>query len=219
MANPDLLTNYGVPYVQENCALDLSDNVVIYGHHMNNGSMFADLCKYESENFYREHTTIRFDTLSGFGEYEIVAVFKTVAYSESGFKYYHFVNAAAPGQKYADTLSAGEVGAALGLSKSSLYDLLKAEPFQIIWINGHPRINKNSFEEWCAARPSLENTYSATEVAAMMGVHRNTVYGLIERGLFKTERYNDRPRIDKESFAKWYRSQTHYYIPAFEKEA
>ena len=79
-------SNYGVPYVQENCALDISDNVVIYGHHMNNGSMFADLCKYESENFYREHTTIRFDTLSGFGEYEIVAVFKTVAYSEQGFK-------------------------------------------------------------------------------------------------------------------------------------
>ena len=87
-------SNYGVPYVQENCALDLSDNVVIYGHHMNNGSMFADLCKYENENFYREHTTIRFDTLDGFGKYEIVAVFKTVAYSEQGFKYYHFVDAA-----------------------------------------------------------------------------------------------------------------------------
>ena len=55
--------------------------------------MFADLCKYESEDFYREHKTIRFDTLSGFGEYEIVTVFKTVAYSEAGFKYYHFVDA------------------------------------------------------------------------------------------------------------------------------
>lgn len=86
-------SNYGVPYVQENCALGISDNTVIYGHHMNDGSMFSDLCKYESEDFYREHKTIRFDTLSGFGEYEIVAVFKTVAYSEQGFKYYHFVNA------------------------------------------------------------------------------------------------------------------------------
>ena len=86
-------SNYGVPYVQENCALGISDNVVIYGHDMNNGSMFADLCKYEREDFYREHTTIHFDTLSSLGEYEIVAAFKTVAYSEDGFKYYHFVNA------------------------------------------------------------------------------------------------------------------------------
>ena len=31
--------------------------------------------------------------ISGFGEYEVVAAFKTVAYSEQGFKYYHFVNA------------------------------------------------------------------------------------------------------------------------------
>lgn len=86
-------SDYGVPYVQENCDLGLSDNCVIYGHHMNNGSMFADLCKYESKDFYKAHRTIRFDTLSGFGEYEVVAVFKTVAYSEQGFKYYHFVDA------------------------------------------------------------------------------------------------------------------------------
>lgn len=86
-------SDYGVPYVQENCDLEFSDNCVIYGHHMNNGTMFADLCKYADEDFYREHKTIRFDTLSGFGEYEIVAAFKTVAYSERGFKYYHFTRA------------------------------------------------------------------------------------------------------------------------------
>ena len=86
-------SDYGVPYVQENCDLALSDNCVIYGHHMNNGTMFAGLCKYESEDFYQEHKIICFDTLSSFGEYEIVAVFKTVAYSEQGFKYYHFTRA------------------------------------------------------------------------------------------------------------------------------
>ena len=86
-------SKYGVPYVQENCCLGISDNVIIYGHHMKDGSMFADLCKYESEDFYREHKTICFDTLSGFGKYEIVAVFKTVVDSEAGFQYYRFVNA------------------------------------------------------------------------------------------------------------------------------
>ncbi len=86
-------SDHGVPYVQENCALGISDNIVIYGHNMSNGSMFADLCKYEDESFFRDHPIIHFDTLSGYGEYEIVAVFKTVAYSQEGFKYYHFVNA------------------------------------------------------------------------------------------------------------------------------
>ena len=87
-------SEYGVPYIQENCKLGLSDNCVIYGHHMQDGSMFADLCKFESEDFYKEHKTIHFDTLAGFGEYEIVCVFKTAAYSADGFKYYHFVDAA-----------------------------------------------------------------------------------------------------------------------------
>ena len=86
-------SNYGVSYAAENCDADISDNMVLYGHHMNNGSMFSDLCKYEDEDFYREHKTIYFDTLGGYGEYEVIAAFKTVAYAESGFQYYHFVNA------------------------------------------------------------------------------------------------------------------------------
>lgn len=86
-------SDYGVPYVQENCALGISDNIVIYGHNMSNGSMFADLCCYEKKSFWEAHPIIHFDTLSGYGEYEIVTVFKTVAYSQEGFKYYHFVDA------------------------------------------------------------------------------------------------------------------------------
>ena len=38
--------------------------------------MFADICKYTDKSFYEEHKTIKFDTLSTFGEYEVVAVFK-----------------------------------------------------------------------------------------------------------------------------------------------
>ena len=86
-------SSYGVPYMQENCDVGISDNLMLYGHHMNNGSMFSDLCKYESEDFYQDHKTIHFDTLDSFGEYEVIAAFKTVAYSEQGFKYYHFVRA------------------------------------------------------------------------------------------------------------------------------
>lgn len=86
-------SRHGVPYVQENCSLDTSDNVVVYGHHMSDGTMFAELTKFESEDFYREHRTFSFDTMAGYGEYEIIAVFKTVAYSQQGFQYQKFVSA------------------------------------------------------------------------------------------------------------------------------
>lgn len=85
-------SSYGVPYVQGNCDLATADNVVMYGHHMKDGSMFADLCKYTDPEFYRMHPIIRFDTLTGYGEYEIIAVFKTTA-TDSGFPYQRFVTA------------------------------------------------------------------------------------------------------------------------------
>ena len=92
-------TDYGCPYVQENCDMELpSDNIIIYGHHMNNGSMFADLEKFKDEDFWREHKTIAFNTLTEKNEYEILAVFKTVVYTDSpeAFKYYRFTDAQSP---------------------------------------------------------------------------------------------------------------------------
>ncbi|MGN0565970.1 MAG: class B sortase [Candidatus Limousia pullorum] len=92
-------SDYGCPYVQENCDVQLpSDNVIIYGHHMKNGSMFADLEKFKSQDFWQEHKTISFSTVTDIYEYEIVSVFKTFVYSDSpdSFKYYHFVNAETP---------------------------------------------------------------------------------------------------------------------------
>lgn len=58
-------TVYGCPYVQENCDVDApSDNLIIYGHHMNDQSMFAGLMKYQSKSFWENHKTVQFDTLT-----------------------------------------------------------------------------------------------------------------------------------------------------------
>lgn len=85
---------YGVPYIAEHCdPFEPSDNVIIYGHHMNNGSMFAGLKNYENQDFYENHKTIHFDTLTENAEYEVIAVFKTTVYDNTGFKYYLFANA------------------------------------------------------------------------------------------------------------------------------
>ena len=85
-------SDYGVPYLQWDYDVSSSDNLVIYGHNMKNGTMFSDLERYADESFLSEHRYIHFDTLSDYGTYEIFAVFRTVAYSEDGFKYYGFVD-------------------------------------------------------------------------------------------------------------------------------
>lgn len=63
----------------------------IYGHHMKNETMFHDLCNYASKDFYDEHPVIKFDTLFGFGEYQIVAVFRFDTNNDT-FRYNQFTD-------------------------------------------------------------------------------------------------------------------------------
>ena len=83
-------SDYGVPYIEESCMLGISNNIVVYGHHMNDGSMFMELCNYTDKAFYEAHPTIYFDTVSRFGTYQVVAVFKFDTNHET-FKYNEFV--------------------------------------------------------------------------------------------------------------------------------
>ena len=80
----------GTPYIAEYCNVQTSDNVIIYGHHITNYQMFGELEKYKNKEFYDNHKMINFNTIYGNADYEIIAVFKTVAYT--GFKYYEFIN-------------------------------------------------------------------------------------------------------------------------------
>ena len=67
---------YGAPYVAEECDLTKEcKNILIYGHHMKNGSMFAALDGYLDPEFRDAHPIIQFDTLEEYGDYEVMAVF------------------------------------------------------------------------------------------------------------------------------------------------
>lgn len=73
-----------------------SSNLLIYGHNLGNGTMFQELLKYASKDFYNQHPTIRFTTTEEDAEYEIISVFKSRVYYKSEknvFRYYYFVNA------------------------------------------------------------------------------------------------------------------------------
>lgn len=84
----------GTPYLAEHCNLKTSDNLIIYGHHMKNSTMFSSLDNYKNYNYYKNHKYIKFYTLEDNktieNDYEIVFAFKTVAYSDKGFKYYNY---------------------------------------------------------------------------------------------------------------------------------
>lgn len=89
-------SSHGTPYLADNCNIETSDNLVIYGHHMNDNSMFSQLDDYKKYEFYKKHKFIRFYTMkNNITEeklYEIVAVFKTVVYTNNSFQYYKYIN-------------------------------------------------------------------------------------------------------------------------------
>lgn len=84
----------GCIYVREQCDVFApSDNLTIYGHRMNNGSMFAPLAGYLKKDFWEANPYIHFDTLKERHTYEVFSVFLTTASLGEGFQYHTFVNA------------------------------------------------------------------------------------------------------------------------------
>lgn len=86
-------TSAGALFIAENCDPDNGDNVIIYGHHMNSGKMFAALNKYKKQSFYEEHKRIVYETLHGQEIYEVMFAFTTPVYTGHDFAYYAFSKA------------------------------------------------------------------------------------------------------------------------------
>lgn len=116
-------TDYGCPFMQANCdALAPSDNLIIYGHNMKDGSMFADLAKYRSKDFWQNHKTVWFATELGSRAYEIFAVIHTTVQADDAdaFPFYRFVDAASP-EEFSDYVSACQARALYDTGISAEY--------------------------------------------------------------------------------------------------
>lgn len=77
----------GVPFLDFRCSLD-SGNLIIYGHNMMNGTMFAELQGYVQEDFCKAHPIVEFQTTDGCAEYRVFAV----AWVKSNDDWYETVN-------------------------------------------------------------------------------------------------------------------------------
>lgn len=77
------------------CKADLyggESNIIIYGHHMRNGSMFGSLKEYDNRSYYEEHPSFFLYLPEDEREYEIIAVLKNDIFSreKEPFQYYDY---------------------------------------------------------------------------------------------------------------------------------
>lgn len=87
----------GLPFIDTRCSLNPdSDNVLIYGHNMKDGSMFSSLISYQDKSYYWTHPVIRFDKPGELREYRVMSVFYDRVYfadEKDVFKFYDFIDA------------------------------------------------------------------------------------------------------------------------------
>lgn len=95
----------GLPFAAADCKISKSPddpectNTLIYGHHMQDGTMFAKLIEYEKQEFYDKHRIIKYDRIYADGsykeyEYEVIGAFKTKVNTGNihEFRYYDYTD-------------------------------------------------------------------------------------------------------------------------------
>lgn len=116
-----------------------------------------------------------------------------------------------------------EMGKLLGLSKTEAYWLVKKNYFKTILVGGTMRVMIDSFEKWYAnqlrykkvdgtppGEELIKTTYSAEELAGLLGMKEITGYALISKGYFDVVETLGQCRITRDSFHRWYASQSIY---------
>lgn len=95
----------GLPFVAADCKISSSpdepecSNTLIYGHHMQDNTMFAELVSYEKKEFTDECRIIKYDSIYADGSYkeyvfEVIGAFKTEVNTGNNheFRYYDYTD-------------------------------------------------------------------------------------------------------------------------------
>lgn len=117
----------GSLFIGAGCVPDGS-NVLIYGHEMQDGSMFGGLDRYAQEEYAREHPEICYDRIREDGSYEhrtflVMAAFYSRVYQpeeENVFRYYHAIDLSEE-SAFKDYVSQVETASLYDLGVSAAY--------------------------------------------------------------------------------------------------
>ncbi len=110
-------TKYGCPFVTHLNNIDTLDlNTVIFGHHMNNGTVFGALDAYKSIEGFKKAPVITFNTLYRDYSWKVIAAFITNAYEkdDNGYIFRYYFTSLSTEERYSAYLNE--------LSQRSLYD-------------------------------------------------------------------------------------------------
>ena len=149
---------------------------------------------------------------------------------------YHKVSGEPPGERLRqESYSAKEIGEILQISESYAYEVMKAGGVKPILVNYWQRFPREDFERWYYSQSRYrnqqdrqrdaeieENSLSMPDMARLLDVPRNIVYGILDSDSGKEQLevviVANRKRITKSSFEKWYVNQNEYLKPEDQPE-
>ena len=126
------------------------------------------------------------------------------------------------------TISMPEMARILGVPRSTVYSILKAQKYQgqfeIVVVAGRRRITKKSFEEWYEGQyhyqkeehPEIQvdrfhnidpDCYSVAEAADVYDIPRKRIYQWIRRGILRPKKAGNMMLLGKAEFDLWMKIQ------------
>ena len=121
------------------------------------------------------------------------------------------------------SMSVPEMGRLLGLGKTDSYWLVKKHYFKTIQVGRAMRVMVDSFEDWYAHQYTYKKAdgtppgqgydgvlLSAMDIANILGLSYASAAELIAKGHFEMRDVYGKRRVVKESFDRWYASQSFY---------
>ena len=87
-----------------------SKNLIIYGHHMQDGTMFGDIIRYSDYDFYKSHRLIKYTSIDRNGlkryqRYKVIAMFKSTTHDKESYLDYANLTTEDAYQKYISYIS------------------------------------------------------------------------------------------------------------------
>lgn len=85
-------SRYGSIFVGGDCKIDSNcKNIVLHGHNMRDGQMFAGILKFLDLDFYKQNPVVEFDTPLEKGDYKVFSAFKTNISPEQGYVFNYLI--------------------------------------------------------------------------------------------------------------------------------